>query len=152
MYLLLLILWLVLNGRITPELLLLGLGVVLLLGAALWGLFGYTPRRELKILRCVPLALAYLAVLLWQIVKANFTVIRLIFSPAKRLDPVLIRVRVDLKTSLARYILANSITLTPGTITVRSEDGVLTVHCLSASLMEDVENGVFVRLLRRMEA
>lgn len=152
MYLLLLILWLVLNGRITPELVLLGLGLVALLGVVIRGLFGYSPRRELRFYRCLPLFLAYLAVLFWQILKANITVIRLIFAGPKRIEPVLIRVRVDLKTSMARYILANSITLTPGTITVRSEDGILTIHCLSASLMEDVENGVFVRLLRRMEA
>lgn len=152
MYLLLMILWLILNGRITPELLFFGLALVAAVGAAAKALFGYTPRTELRLWRKAPLAAACLGVLLWQIVRANLTMVGLILGPKKRIDPVLIRIRVDLKTGFARYLLANSITLTPGTITVRSEGDVLTVHCLNASLAKDAENGAFARLLRRLEA
>ena len=59
---------------------------------------------------------------------------------------------VDLKTEFARFILANSITLTPGTITVLSEGNTLTVHCLRRELLGDLSESVFVRLLRKMEA
>jgi multicomponent Na+:H+ antiporter subunit E len=48
-------------------------------------------------------------------------------------------------------ILANSITLTPGTITVSLTDDHLLVHCLDKSLAEGMDDSVFVRLLQKME-
>lgn len=53
---------------------------------------------------------------------------------------------------MAKVILANSITLTPGTITVSVEGDVFCVHCLDKELAEGIENSVFVQLLERMEA
>ena len=78
-------------------------------------------------------------------------VFSLILFPG-RIKPALVRIEVDLKTEMARYILANSITLTPGTITVLSEGNSLTVHCLRKDLLGDVAGSTFVRLLRKMEA
>ena len=152
MYLLLMILWLILNGRITPELLLLGAVLTAALGLVIRALFGYGPARELRLYRKTPLFLAFAAVLAWQIVKANFSVARIVLGPDRLRDPVLIRVRVDLKTDLARFLLANAITLTPGTITVRSRGDTLTVHCLNGALLEDLKDGILIRLLRKMEA
>ena len=152
MYLLIFVLWLIFNGKITPEILALGLVLTAALGLLAWALFRYTPRRELLLYRLLPLFLLYLLVLFREVVKANLKVIGYVLHPRDRTEPTLIRIRVDLKTRFARYILANSITLTPGTLTVESTGDVLTVHCLHPSLLENTENGVFVRLLRRMEA
>ncbi len=152
MYLLLLTLWLIFNGRITVEILLFGLGLTALLGLLIHALWGYGPGKELRFYRCVPLFLAYLGVLTVEILKANLMMLRLILSPKPKIDPVLVRVRVDLRTRMGRYILANSITLTPGTITVLSDGDVLTIHCLRRDMLEDLENGTLIRLLRKMEA
>ena len=57
----------------------------------------------------------------------------------------------DFKTGLARVLLANSITLTPGTITVSVEDDRFCVHCLDKELAEGMETSVFVKLLKEME-
>ena len=67
------------------------------------------------------------------------------------MEPVIVRVHTDLKSETARVILANSITLTPGTITVSMTDNDLLVHCLDKSLSEGMEDSVFVRLLKKME-
>ncbi len=152
MYLLLFILWLILNGKLSLEIVLLGLALTALIGLGAWALFGYTPRREVRLLKKLPLFLAYLLVLLWQILKANWTVLGLILRPAGRVEPALIRIRVDLRTAFARYILANSITLTPGTITVEQEGSDYTVHCLHPALLDGIETGIFVRLLKKLEA
>jgi multicomponent Na+:H+ antiporter subunit E len=64
---------------------------------------------------------------------------------------VIVHVHARLKTETARVILANSITLTPGTITVSLTDDHLLVHCLDKSLAEGMEDSVFVRLLQKME-
>ncbi len=58
----------------------------------------------------------------------------------------------DLQSELSKVILANSITLTPGTITVSLEDNRFCVHCLDRELAEGMENSVFVELLKKMEA
>lgn len=152
MYLLLFGLWFLLNGRFTFELLCFGLGLTGLLALAMKALFGYTPKKELRVWRKLPLALAYLGVLLWEIGKAALGVLVVILVPSRRVRPTLIDVRVDLKTELARYVLANSITLTPGTISVETRGDVLTVHCLDGGMLDQIEDGVFVRLLRRLEA
>ena len=67
------------------------------------------------------------------------------------MEPVIVHVHTDLKSETARVILANSITLTPGTITVSLTGDQLLVHCLDRSLSEGMEDSVFVRLLQKME-
>lgn len=152
MYLLLFALWLLLNEKITTEIVLFGIGIVLLLAVLSYVLFGYTPKKELRLYRNLPLFLVYLCVLAAEILKANVTVLGIILRRKKKITPALVTVRVDLKTDFARYILANSITLTPGTITVHTDGNAFTVHCLSAEMIEGTETGIFVRLLRKMEA
>ena len=152
MYLLLFSLWLVFNGRITPEILLFGLWLTVILGWIAYRLMGYSPRTELAFCRRLPLFLLYLLVLFWKILLANRSMIAAVLRPKRRLKPTLVRIRVPLRSGFARFVLANSITLTPGTLTVESEGEYLTVHCLHPDLLEDTENGQMIRLLQRMEA
>ena len=152
MYLLFFGLWLLLNGNVTLEICLFGIGVAAALGILAYALFGYTPRKDLQFLRRVPLFLVYLPVLLFEILKANFAVIGLVLNKDLPADPSIVTVDTGLKSSFAQYMMANSITLTPGTITVRTKGGRMTVHCLKPDLIAGVQNGVLCRLLRKMEA
>ena len=83
--------------------------------------------------------------------QANLTVCRMILTRKEIVEPVIVHVHTNLKTETARVILANSITLTPGTITVSMTDDDLLVHCLDKSLAEGMEDSVFVRLLQKLE-
>ena len=56
------------------------------------------------------------------------------------------------RAQIAKVILANSITLTPGTITVSEEKGVFCVHALDKSLADGIESCSFVEILKKMEA
>ena len=69
----------------------------------------------------------------------------------RAIDPVLVTVRVPLRTEFARFMLANSITLTPGTITVDADSDRFTVHCLHGRLIAGIEDSTFVHLLQKME-
>ena len=71
--------------------------------------------------------------LLWQIVIANFHVVYVALHPKMDdiLEPQMVEFKTKLKTDLAKFVLANSITLTPGTVTVRIEDGVFLIHALT---------------------
>jgi multicomponent Na+:H+ antiporter subunit E len=75
----------------------------------------------------------YLVWLFGQIVLANFHIAGLALSlyPKKHLDPHIIKFRTSLKTDFARFVLANSITLTPGTVSVRIEDNIFYVHAIT---------------------
>lgn len=152
MLLFLYFIWLVLNGGLTPEVCLVDLGLIGLLALPVWVLFGYGWRSELRFWKKLPIFLAFLAVLIGKILLANFAVLRIILSREQRIHPVLVHCRTDLRSGLCRFLLANSITLTPGTITVSLQEDQLTVHCLRKDMLDDVEQGRIVRLLRRLEA
>lgn len=151
MYILLFGFWLLLNGKITTEIMLLGIVITAAMGVLEYKLFGYTPAAELRILRKAPVAIAYLPVLVWEILKAGWGVTKVIFFPHNKITPTLVTFRTTLKTDFGRFLLANSITLTPGTITVQVDDDRLTVHCLDKSMLDTSEDGVFQRWIRKLE-
>lgn len=99
----------------------------------------------------LPLFAAYFWVLVKEIVKANVCVMKIILSPKLWPEPALVFFETDLESGLAKVMLANSITLTPGTITVSVEGNRFCVHCLDRELAEGMEASVFVELLKKME-
>ena len=115
-------------------------------------LFGYTPRREWRIVKKIPLFMLYVFVLLWEILKANWAVLGFIVNEHRAIEPTLVRFTTSLKTRFGRFMLANSITLTPGTITVRMDGDRLTVHCLKRSMLDTSPDSVFERWISRLEA
>ena len=152
MYVFLMLLWVVLNGRVTPEILLTGLAAVLILAAFMKKITGYTPAKELRILKKIPLFIAYLAVLFSEIVRSGVKVAAVILNKKITVEPALVTFDADLKTDFGRFILANSITLTPGTITVSADKNTFRVHCLSRSFLDCSSDSVFIRWIKRLEA
>lgn len=152
MYTLLFVFWLVLNGKLTAEILLTGIVLTVAIGALMYVLLGYTPAREWRFLKKVPLFFLYVFVLIWEIIKANAGMISVIFNKKRRIEPALVTFRTGLKTRFGRFILANSITLTPGTITIRVDGDRFVVHCLAPEFLDVSENSVFLRWIRRLEA
>ncbi|MGN1084437.1 MAG: Na+/H+ antiporter subunit E [Lachnospiraceae bacterium] len=151
MILILFALWLIFNGKITLEIVLFGAVLSLAVYLFCWRFLEYSPKRELHALCILPQGIGYFFVLLIEIVKANCAVISLIVSPKYEPEPVLVTFRTDLKTDLAKTVLANSITLTPGTITVELTEDEFKVHCLDKEMAEGLCDSIFVRLLRTME-
>lgn len=152
MYILMYVFWLLLCGRVTAEVLLLGIAVVALCAGLEYVLFGYTPADEKRTATRAPLLIAYIFVLVWEIFKANIAVSRIIINKNHKVTPTLMTFHTDISSDFGRFLLANSITLTPGTITVRVEGDKLTVHCLDGAMLDCSENGVFQRWIRRLEA
>lgn len=144
-------LWLIFNGKVTLELVLFGIVLSVAVYLFCWKFLEYSPKRELLALRLLPQGIGYFFVLVWEVIKANCSAIGLIVSPKYEVEPLLVTFRTPLKTDLARTVLANSITLTPGTITVELTDDEFKVHCLDKEMAEGIEDSVFVRLLLKME-
>ena len=100
-------------------------------------------------LRLVRLAL-YLPWLLWQILIANVDVMLRLLG-VRSVDPCIVRFRPDLGDDFAVTTLANSITLTPGTVTVEVEpDGTFVVHAISREAADGILSGEMEKRVRRV--
>ncbi len=84
--------------------------------------------------------IGYFPYLLYKILTANLHVAKLALHPkmSRLIDPKIVRFKSKLKKDIARVTLANSITLTPGTITVRCDDGEFYVHALDKTSASDL--------------
>ena len=89
--------------------------------------------------------------LLGEIIKANFQVVGLVLHPRMPISPGLVSLPVDLKQPVSRVLLANSITLTPGTLTVLAAEEHLLIHTLTADAAAGLENWNIIKALRRLE-
>lgn len=151
MLLLFFLVWIVFNGRITLEIALFGVGVSALMFWFLCRFMDYSLSKERALLKKLPVLGRFFVCLIKEIISANLTVCRMILSRKEQVEPVLVRLSTDLKTETARVMLANSITLTPGTISVSLTEGELLVHCLDKSLAGSMENSRLEQLLRELE-
>jgi multicomponent Na+:H+ antiporter subunit E len=137
--------WLLLSGHYEPFYLALG---------ALSSLAVAVTTRDLELattaLRVVPGFLAYLPWLLVQIVKANIEVVRVVLDPRLPADPVVVRVTTPLRSPLGITTLGNSITLTPGTITLDVEGQELVVHALTRAGAGGVQSGAMDARIARI--
>ena len=145
------LLWVIFNGRWTPEIGAFGVAFAALFYAFCCKFLGYSVRKDLRLLRGLPAALRYGALLLSEIVKANFAVMRIILDPRREVRPRLVRFESGLSGEGRRVALADSITLTPGTITCQLRGDEYVVHCLDESLAEGLTDGALITALKRME-
>jgi len=89
--------------------------------------------------------------LTWEIVKANIDVARRVLDPRLPMSPNLLRVKATQKTDLGRVSYANSITLTPGTVSVRVEGDSILVHALTREAAEVLAKGEMDRRVTKIE-
>lgn len=151
MYIVFFLLWIVFNGNITLEIILFGLGIAGLMYGFICKFMNYSVKKDIRFLKRFFLLLQYVRILIVEIIKSNFTAMRLLFSSRNEIEPAIIRFRTSLKSKTARVLLANSITLTPGTITVSLDEDEYVVHCLDKSMAEGISDSVFVKALERIE-
>lgn len=138
---LLALLWWVLSGYTKP--LLISLGIVSVLFAAF-----VAHRMDVVDDESHPLHLSlklvrYWLFLLWQIVISNGKMVITILSPNPDIDPRIIKVKTHQRSELGKVVLGNSVTLTPGTVTLQVEGDMIEVHALNKDSAEGVEQGTF---------
>ncbi len=106
---------------------------------------GVSPARALA-----PAArwLLYIPYLFWQVAKANVEVAYIVLHPSMPIDPSVVRFRPAVPLGLPVTSLANSITLTPGTVTIDVRDRQFHVHALTRSAREDLLGGSLERAIR----
>jgi multicomponent Na+:H+ antiporter subunit E len=151
MYLLFLFAWIIFNGNLTLEIFVFGVVIAAAMLGFMCKFMGYSLQKEKNVYKKSIWFLAYVLLLIREIIKANLTIIPKILTIEEEMEPVLVKFRTTLKSDFTRMLLANSITLTPGTITVSLEGDEYTIHCLDTSLAEGLENSDFERALRKLD-
>ncbi len=141
--------WLLLSGFYTPFMLGVGVLSVVVVVAFVW-------RMEVVDHEGHPVHLGWRAVvffpwLMWQILKAGWQVSRIILTPSLPISPTLAPTRASQKTTVGMAAFANSITLTPGTISVETGDEEILVHALTEEAMSELQGGEMNRRVVRME-
>jgi multicomponent Na+:H+ antiporter subunit E len=86
-----------------------------------------------------------------QVIKSNLVVLCRIWTPGKSISPNLVRLKVLQETALGKVIYANSITLTPGTVTLKVKGDEILVHALSRDDSETLQQGEMDRRVRDLE-
>ncbi len=148
LFIVLLILWLLLSGIYEPLLIILGVA-----SCAFVALIAH--RMDLVDHEGHPIHLTwrfliYLPWLAWEIVKSNIAVARIIADPKLPISPRVIKVRASQPDELGHVIYANSITLTPGTVSINLEGDDVEVHALAGEFAEGVESGDMDRRVTRV--
>lgn len=127
MFATLLLFWLMLTGTLASDSLLVGLlaalAITLLYGDGLsfFTEFRFTPQALIA-------GLFYYGYFLKELVRSNLKLARIVLSPDLPIDPAIVKVRTRLQSRMGRLMLANSITMTPGTLTVELDGEWLYVH------------------------
>lgn len=139
--------WLVASGQFTPQLLgflLASVALVVLLAHRLGVLDAEGHPTHL-----LGRALRFWPWLIGRIVTSNLAVVRVVLGPRARLAPRLLRVPITPRDGLGRAIIANSATLTPGTVACDLDGGEMIVHCLTAEAAAELQGGELDRAVVR---
>lgn len=151
MYLMYFALWVIFNGRWTTEIAVFGLVLAAILYVFTCKFLGLSLRADLMLVRGVLSGIRYIGVLIGEIAKANIAVARMIVNSGAEPKPQLVRFKTPLKNEGTRFVLAQSITLTPGTITLEQTGDEYLVHCLDEQMIDGLTDGVMVQALCEME-
>lgn len=151
MYVLFFLAWIIFNGQFTLEIAILGVAVATVMFAFMCKFMDYSIKKELNVYKKSIWFFAYIVLLLREIVKANLEIVPRILTIEEEMEPVIVKFKTNLKSDFTRMLLANSITLTPGTITVSLEEDEYTIHCLDTSLAEGLENSDFEKALMKLD-
>ncbi len=131
------IFWILLNNSFEPLRLLIGAALSLLL--ALLFCSRCDVFSEIKLTpKAFFYTLIYLIVFLYELIKSNIDVARRVLTPSLPINPGIVEVKTKLKSKMGRMILANSITLTPGTLTIDIQDDILYIHWIDVQ-SEDID-------------
>ena len=137
LWLTLMLIWLIANGTLAPDTVIAG-AVISTVIALLFAAFS----QVYSVIRWSPKVLfyylIYLCVFFIELVKANLNVLRLVFSPRIDIHPGIVEIKTGLKSPIGRLALANSITLTPGTLVVDIIDDSLFIHWINVSSSDPV--------------
>lgn len=143
--------WLILNARVTVEVIVIGILVSILMSLFTYRLMGLNYAAEKKVWVKIGPITAYLIRLVYEVIKANVQMIKIILSPVIDIKPQIIYFDSPVKTDAAKVALSHSITLPPGAIIIELEGDRFGVHAIDASFVQGIRESIFVQELKKIE-
>ncbi|MGE0224762.1 MAG: Na+/H+ antiporter subunit E [Acetobacteraceae bacterium] len=141
--------WLVLSGHYTPTFIV--IGAVCSVACALLASRIHITDAEGHPVHLLLRATTYFPWLAWEIAKSAWSVTRIVLHPSLPISPTMTVVQAGQRTTPGIATYANSITLTPGTISVQVQGHAITVHALVRDGADDLEGGGMDRRVTRFE-
>lgn len=144
-----LLFWTILAERITIQSSIVGLliaGVIYM-----YVKDSFEDMQPFKTIKVIPLWIVFLSQLISEIIVANIQVAVIVLSKDMPIGPEVVEYKTEIKSDLLKTILANSITLTPGTMSVDITNDTLLIHCLSKRYAEALEGNAFEKTLLKIQ-
>lgn len=150
MFILLFVCWIIFNQNLTLEIVLFGLVICGAVYFFVCRFMDYSVKKDIFIMSRLPGIILYILLLVWEIVKSNAVLFALMLFKKDR-RPVMVEFHTKIRSRIGRSLLANSITLTPGTITAAVEGDFLRIHCFDESLAKGLDATVFEKRILKLE-
>ncbi len=147
-FLILMIVWVLLNNTFQPDILIVGAVIAFFLSlflckkCELFSEMNFTPKGLIY-------TIIFLGVFFIELIKSNLDVTRRVLTPSLPINPGFVEVKTKLKSKFARMLLANTITLTPGTLTVEVKDDSYFIHWIDVE--SDDINAATKKIVEKFE-
>ena len=147
-----LLFWIVLNSRLTLEVVLIGIFVSALMSLFTYRIIGISYKKEIAIWKTFgKYFFSYGWLLLRGMILSNLQMIKIILSKDSGEKPQIVYFETPVKSDFAKIVLVYSIMLTPGTVAFEAEDNRFGIHAINEKMAKGIEKTVFVRKLKKIE-
>ena len=146
-------LWLAFHERVTLDVIIVGVIAVALVSLFMYRLSGWSTKKDAQMVANIPRAIVFVFRLIIEVFKANVHMIALVLGtrPNERIKPRIVAHKTNVKTQGKRVALANTITLTPGTVTVDVMGDVVFVHAIDDHANTGLSSNPLEKQLESME-
>jgi len=151
-FVLLFLFWIILSQQFTLEIALIGAGAVGLIMLYSKSLLFSPKETTLFSPGKIVLFVKFIFVMLIEILKSNWQVAKIVLSPSLPISPSFVKVKKTFEKDFDKVIFGNSVTLTPGTLTVDIDEEGFLVHALTKEAAEGLEGSIIEEFVRKLEA
>ncbi len=143
--------WVILSPRMDIAAIILGIFIAGIITIFNHQMIVNRNERPVVFFKNITRFISYLVVLLVEIIKSNIHVAKIVLDPKLPIDPHMIKIPVKSRKEIYQVLYGNSITLTPGTLTVDIADGMYIVHALTKEAAKGLEDSVLEKKILEIE-
>lgn len=144
-----LLFWIVISQNAKIETLCIGIIISLLVATLNKDLMGNN--RKVNFRKNSILWISYTILMLKEILVSNLNVAKIVLSPKIVISPQIVTIKTKIKSDFHKTIFANTLTLTPGTLTISMDGDKIDVHCLKGEYSRDLTNSAFEKIILKVE-
>jgi len=144
--------WLILAQTLNLERVVLGILICIIVFLFNKEFLNINQKNKSSLILNIKVMLIYFLVLIKEIFKSNFHVAKIVLSPKLNIATSIVTINTKLKSDFNKTVLANSITLTPGTLTLDMTEDKLVIHCLDMDTAKALQHSSFENILLKKEA